>query len=132
MPYFVILLLLLLLVQSVGRASNKSDFQDYYNASKLFYEQKDLYNLESIQTLKEEIKLEDLFKLENLKKLESLKGNVGTYIYLSQASGLSLVLSFHNSKWSSASPFSSAEMLPMLCWPFNLLPCLTDTELRLE
>ncbi|MBP9884791.1 MAG: DUF2029 domain-containing protein [Leptospiraceae bacterium] len=81
MPYFVILLLLLLLVQSVGRASNKSDFQDYYNASKLFYEQKDLYNLESIQTLKEEIKLEDLFKLENLKKLESLKGNVGTYIY---------------------------------------------------
>lgn len=81
MPYFTILLLLLLLVQSIGRASNKSDFQDYYNASKLFFDKKDLYNLESIQTLKEEIKLEDLFKLENLKKLESLKGNVGTYIY---------------------------------------------------
>jgi hypothetical protein len=81
MPYFTMLLLLLLFVQSVGRASNKSDFQDYYTASKLFYDKKDLYNLDFIQSLKEEIKLEDLFKLENLKKLESLKGNVGTYIY---------------------------------------------------
>ncbi len=81
MPYFTGLLLLLLLVQSVGRASNKSDFQDYYTASQLFYEQKDLYNIESVETLREEIKLEDLFKPENLKKLEGLKGNVGTYIY---------------------------------------------------
>ena len=63
MPYFVILLLLLLLVQSVGRASNKSDFQDYYNASKLFYEQKDIYNLESIQTLKEEHHLSRTFRI---------------------------------------------------------------------
>ncbi len=81
MPYFTGLLLLLLLVQSVGRASNKSDFHDYYTASQLFYGQKDLYNIESVQTLREEIKLEDLFKPENIKKLESLKGNVGTYIY---------------------------------------------------
>ncbi|HRG77419.1 MAG TPA: glycosyltransferase family 87 protein, partial [Leptospiraceae bacterium] len=81
MPYFTGLLLLLLLVQSIGRASNKSDFHDYYTASQLFFEQKDLYNIESLETLREEIKLEDLFKAENLKKLESLKGNVGTYIY---------------------------------------------------
>lgn len=81
LPYFTLLLLLLFLVQSIGRASNKSDFQDYYKASQLFYEQKDLYNLDFVINLAEEIKLEDLFKLENLKKLESLKGNVGTYIY---------------------------------------------------
>lgn len=81
MPYFTGLLLLLLLVQSVGRASNKSDFHDYYTASQLFYGQKDLYNIESIETLREEIKLEDIFKPENFKKLEALKGNVGTYIY---------------------------------------------------
>lgn len=80
-PYFTILILLFLLIQSVARAQNKSDFQDYYTASQFFYEKKDLYNVQSIQTLQEEIKLEDLFKLENLKKLESLKGNVGTYIY---------------------------------------------------
>ncbi|MBK8394762.1 MAG: DUF2029 domain-containing protein [Leptospiraceae bacterium] len=81
LPYFTVLLLLLFLVQSIGRAKNKTDFHDYYTASQLFQQEKDLYNLNSIQTLAEEIKLEDLFKLENLKKLEGLKGNVGTYIY---------------------------------------------------
>ena len=81
LPYFTVLLLLLFLVQSIGRAKNKTDFHDYYTASQLFQQEKDLYNLNSIQTLAEEIKLEFLFKLENLKKLEGLKGNVGTYIY---------------------------------------------------
>lgn len=81
LPYLLGIILFVLLVQSIGRADNKSDFHDYYTASQLFYSQKDLYNINALETLREEVKLEDLFKAENLKKLEALKGNLGTYIY---------------------------------------------------
>jgi hypothetical protein len=79
---FNILLLTVLLVISVTKiGNNHSDFGDYYNASKLFSEKKDVYKIKLIQQLKEEINPKDLFKPETIEKLMVLKGNVGTYIY---------------------------------------------------
>ncbi|HNA08289.1 MAG TPA: glycosyltransferase 87 family protein, partial [Leptospiraceae bacterium] len=95
-PYLLGIILLVLLVQSIGRADNKSDFHDYYTASRLFYDQKDLYNINALESLREEVKLEDLFKAENLKKLEALKGNLGTYIYPPLFAFLLIPLGFLN------------------------------------
>ncbi len=79
--YFFYVLFGILAVQGFLKSGEKSDFGDYFQASKYFYEKKDLYNKNFLKSLQTEIKPEEIFKAENLEKLEMLKGNVGTYIY---------------------------------------------------
>lgn len=80
-PFLSVLILLFLFLQGIQRHSQKSDFKDYYNASILYTEQKDIYQVEILKQLKNTIPPEDIFKEDNFTKLEQLKGTVGTYLY---------------------------------------------------
>lgn len=74
--------LLGILIAGVNKSSKISDFRDYYRASGLMTEQKDIYHFEEIKELSQNYTLEDLFKTPGLiDKLESLKGEVASYIY---------------------------------------------------
>ena len=99
--YLVFVLLGLLAVQGISKSKQKSDFHDYYTASQLFSQKKDLYNRSLLENLSSELKLEDLFKAENFRKLQELKGNVGTYIYPPLFAFLLLPLSYFNYETAS-------------------------------
>lgn len=80
-PYFNFLLFLALFLSGWNSAKNINDFHDYYRASRLLGERKDIYQYEEVKELKDKLSLQELLKPENLKKLESLKGNLASYIY---------------------------------------------------
>jgi hypothetical protein len=112
-------LLLILFVQGIKKANQKSDFQDYYSASKLFVEKKDLYNQSTLTNLKSDVKLDDLFKPENLLLLEKLKGNIGTYIYPPLFAFLLIPFSFLNYEIASVLFVS----LNFICLLISLFLC---------
>ncbi|MBE7413324.1 MAG: DUF2029 domain-containing protein [Leptospiraceae bacterium] len=99
---FSFLILITTFILGAQKIGLKSDFQDYYKASELFRNSKDIYQLELLKSLKESIKPEDAFKTENLIKLESLKNSVGTYIYPPTFAFLLLSISWLPYTFSSA------------------------------
>jgi hypothetical protein len=99
--YLALILLVLLGIQGISKSKQKSDFHDYYTASQLFSQKKDLYNRSLLENLSTELKLEDLFKAENFRKLQELKGNVGTYIYPPLFAFLLLPLSYFSYETAS-------------------------------
>ncbi|MCE9501869.1 MAG: DUF2029 domain-containing protein [Leptospira sp.] len=101
-PYLCAILLIALFFQGVSRIDDKSDFRDYFNASKLFRLGQDIYQVEIVRKLRDSIKLEDAFKLENLIRLEELKNSVGTYIYPPTFAFLLIPLTFFSYNTASA------------------------------
>lgn len=75
-------LFLFLLVNSIQRADQKSDFLDYYHASKRWSTGENLYRFDVATELQTKIKTtEDLFRPENLSLLLALQNETATYIY---------------------------------------------------
>ena len=98
-----ILILALLLFQGLGKSSQTSDFSDYYNASRLFTERKDIYQVDSLKELFSEKKAPlQLFDSEVLNKILSLKGKVASYIYPPVFAFLLIPLSILNYETASA------------------------------
>ncbi|TGL28018.1 glycosyltransferase family 87 protein [Leptospira bourretii] len=76
------LLLLVLLVLSVSRSKQKSDFLDYYHAAERWETGENLYRFDVAFELQTKIKsMEDLFRPENLHLLSALQNETATYIY---------------------------------------------------
>ncbi|HNM03917.1 MAG TPA: glycosyltransferase family 87 protein, partial [Leptospiraceae bacterium] len=97
------LILALLLFQGLGKSSQTSDFSDYYNASRLFTERKDIYQVDSLKELFSEKKAPlQLFDSEVLNKILSLKGKVASYIYPPVFAFLLIPLSILNYETASA------------------------------
>lgn len=75
-------LFLFLLVNSIQRADQKSDFLDYYHASERWSTGENLYRFDVAEELQTKIKTtEDLFRPENLSLLLALQNETATYIY---------------------------------------------------
>lgn len=75
-------LLLILLVISVSRSNQKSDFLDYYHAAERWGTGENLYRFDVAFELQTKIKsMEDLFQPENLHLLSALQNETATYIY---------------------------------------------------
>lgn len=71
-----------ILIAGINKSRLVSDFRDYYRASQLFTEKKDIYRFEEVKELASTYRLEDLFKTPGLlDKLESLRGEIASYIY---------------------------------------------------
>jgi hypothetical protein len=79
--YLTIFMVVFILLQGLGKSASQSDFFDYYRASRLFAEHKDIYQWKAFKSLGEDFKVENLFQPETFDKFLSLKGNIGTYIY---------------------------------------------------
>ncbi|TGM51670.1 DUF2029 domain-containing protein [Leptospira biflexa] len=80
--WILAVLFLFLLVTSVTRAHQKSDFLDYYHASERWSTGENLYRFDVAFELQSKIKsAEDLFLPENLPLLLSLQNETATYIY---------------------------------------------------
>ncbi|TGK49725.1 glycosyltransferase family 87 protein [Leptospira bouyouniensis] len=80
--WILAVLFLFLLVTSVSRSQQKSDFLDYYHASERWSSGDNLYRFDVAFELQSKIKTaEDLFKPENLPLLMSLQNETATYIY---------------------------------------------------
>ncbi|MEM7181348.1 MAG: glycosyltransferase family 87 protein [Spirochaetota bacterium] len=75
------ILLLALYAMGLGKSGNKSDFRDYYQASKKLQQREGIYNLKLLERLHKTIPLEKAFTPENITKIFELKNKVGTYIY---------------------------------------------------
>ncbi|TGL62555.1 glycosyltransferase family 87 protein [Leptospira jelokensis] len=75
-------LFLFLLVNSIQRSDQKSDFLDYYHASERWSTGENLYRFDVAEELQTKIKTtEDLFRPENLPLLVALQNETATYIY---------------------------------------------------
>ncbi|XDD48409.1 glycosyltransferase family 87 protein [Leptospira sp. WS39.C2] len=80
--WILAVLFLFLLVTSVKRSHQKSDFLDYYHASERWGTGENLYRFDVAFELQSKIKTaEDLFLPENLPLLLSLQNETATYIY---------------------------------------------------
>ncbi|TGM89142.1 DUF2029 domain-containing protein [Leptospira levettii] len=80
--WILTVLFLFLLVTSVNRSHQKSDFLDYYHASERWITGDNLYRFDVAFDLQSKIKTaEDLFRPENLPLLLSLQNETATYIY---------------------------------------------------
>jgi hypothetical protein len=89
------LLLLFFLVNGVTRASQKSDFLDYYHASQRFAQGENLYKFDVAYELQNTIKKwEDLFLPQNAHLLTDLQTQTATYIYPPLFSFLILPLTY--------------------------------------
>lgn len=76
------ILLMILLVLSVSRSKQKSDFLDYYHAAERWGTGDNLYRFDVAFELQTKIKtMEDLFRPENLHLLSALQNETATYIY---------------------------------------------------
>ncbi|XDD56108.1 glycosyltransferase family 87 protein [Leptospira sp. WS4.C2] len=76
------ILLAVLLVLSVSRSKQKSDFLDYYHAAERWSTGENLYRFDVAFELQTKIKtIEDLFQPENLHLLTALQNETATYIY---------------------------------------------------
>lgn len=76
------ILLAVLLVLSVSRSKQKSDFLDYYHAAERWSTGENLYRFDVAFELQTKIKtVEDLFQPENLHLLTALQNETATYIY---------------------------------------------------
>lgn len=86
-PLFLFLsLLIFLFLNGISRISVSSDFKDYFEASKNFSAHKDLYDLDVLDELVQELEsgkldLKDIFKPEVFVRLQTKMDNVGAYIY---------------------------------------------------
>ncbi|XDD52412.1 glycosyltransferase family 87 protein [Leptospira sp. WS92.C1] len=81
-----ILFFSLLFITGISKVGNRSDFQDYYNASVRFTQGNNLYNLEQIDQILEklqsgEIKIEELFTPKVFLQLKEMTEGLGSYIY---------------------------------------------------
>lgn len=75
-------LTLVLLVLSISRSKQKSDFLDYYHAAERWETGENLYRFDVAFELQTKIKsMEDLFRPENLHLLSALQNETATYIY---------------------------------------------------
>ncbi|PKA22172.1 hypothetical protein CH381_32245, partial [Leptospira sp. mixed culture ATI2-C-A1] len=80
--WILTVLFLFLLVTSVNRSHQKSDFLDYYHASERWATGDNLYRFDVAFDLQSKIKTaEDLFRPENLPLLLALQNETATYIY---------------------------------------------------
>ncbi|TGM79276.1 DUF2029 domain-containing protein [Leptospira levettii] len=80
--WILTVLFLFLLVTSVNRSHQKSDFLDYYHASERWASGDNLYRFDVAFDLQSKIKTaEDLFRPENLPLLLALQNETATYIY---------------------------------------------------
>lgn len=80
--WILAVLLLVLLVLSVSRSNQKSDFLDYYHAAERWGTGENLYRFDVAFELQTKIKtMEDLFRPENLHLLSALQNETATYIY---------------------------------------------------
>ncbi|MDX1961104.1 MAG: glycosyltransferase family 87 protein [Leptospiraceae bacterium] len=73
--------IVLILVQGIGKSADKSDFFDYYNASNLLSEKKDIYQLDKLEEVKEKHKGANIFDSQVLESLKELQGKIASYIY---------------------------------------------------
>lgn len=111
-------ILAVLLFLSVSRADQKSDFLDYYQASKRWTSGENLYRFDVALELNEKIKkIEDLFIPENFALLQALQTETGTYIYPPLFSFLLVPLSFLSPNQASVAfqIFSWSCLLGILC-----------------
>ncbi|EQA35962.1 PF09594 family protein [Leptospira inadai serovar Lyme str. 10] len=102
-----ITLLAYLLLNGLSHVSQDTDFKDYFEASKNFRIQKDLYDLDVLEELTKELKsgklnLNDILKPEIFLRLQAKMDNVGAYIYPPTFAFLLIPLSFSEYEVSSA------------------------------
>lgn len=97
------LILILLFFQGLGKSSQTSDFSDYYNASRLLTERKDIYQVDSLkELLSGKNSSLQMFDSEVMNKILSLKGKVASYIYPPVFAFLLIPLSILNYETASA------------------------------
>ncbi|MDF3820353.1 glycosyltransferase family 87 protein [Leptospira sp. 96542] len=94
-------LFLVLLVLSITRSGQKSDFLDYYNAANRWSTGENLYRFDVALELQKIQSMEELFHPENLHLLTSLQNETATYIYPPLFSFLLIPLSALESKYAA-------------------------------
>lgn len=84
MQFFILswIVLGILLWNTITRSDNLTDFQDYFNASRKFYQKEDIYSIDKIKKASSLIESPlDIFLPENISIVEEVTKNAGSYIY---------------------------------------------------
>lgn len=103
------LVLFAFLIVGITRADQKSDFLDYYNASKRWVTGENLYRFDVALQLTQIRSLEELFQPENLPLLQALQNETATYIYPPLFSFLLIPL-------GKLSPYHASLIFQLMSW----------------
>lgn len=103
------LVLFAFLILGMTRADQKSDFLDYYHASKRWVTGENLYRFDVALQLTEIRSLEELFQPQNLPLLQALQNETATYIYPPLFSFLLIPL-------GALSPYLASLIFQIISW----------------